>query len=59
MFVGVHIGSMNFMTIHDIRGLLTSEILLLTSDDDRPCFDIVEVMHILTNKVRSFVGRNV
>jgi len=59
MFVGVHIGSMNFMTIHDVRELLTSEILLLTSDDDRPCFDILEVMHILTNKVWSFVGRNV
>jgi len=32
MFVGVHIGSMNFVTLHGIRGLLTSEILLLTSD---------------------------
>jgi len=51
MFVGVHIGNMNFMTFHGIRGLLTSEILLLTSDDDRLCLNRLEVTYILTNKV--------
>jgi hypothetical protein len=51
MFVGVHIGSINFMTFQGIKLLLTLDILLLSSDDDCLCLNRLEVTWVLTNKI--------